>query len=333
MKDDLDIQKWQNFTLGELFEIKKGKRLTREDFELGNTPFIGAIDSNNGYRDFIGQDPIFEGNTITVSYNGSVAEAFYQDEPYWASDDINVLYPKFEMNRDKALFVITLIKHEKYRFNYGRKWHKERMEESVIKLPAKNGKPDWDFMEQFIHTHTHNYGFATKPAQNLPMPELKIADWRFYKLDEIFDIKYGVNLELVNLEETTGADADGIRLVSRTDNNNGISAFVKLEKKTPNPANTISVAGGGSVLATFLQADEYYSGRDIYYLQPKVKVDNAVLLFITTLIRREKYRFNYGRQANKSLRTLKIKLPAKDNKPDWEFMTYFVQTLPFSSQI
>ena len=44
----------------------------------------------------------------------------------------------------------TLIRLEKFRFNYGRKWGLERMKESVIKLPTQNGKPDFEFMESYI---------------------------------------------------------------------------------------------------------------------------------------------------------------------------------------
>ena len=46
---------------------------------------------------------------------------------------------------------VTLIRKEKYRFNYGRKWETERMKESLIKLPIdKNGNPDFEFMENYI---------------------------------------------------------------------------------------------------------------------------------------------------------------------------------------
>lgn len=149
----LNTSNWQRFKLEELFELKKGKRLTKANMIEGDLPFIGAIDSNNGYRQFIGQKSIHTGNTITVNYNGSVAEAFYQPNPFWASDDVNVLYPKFEMNQYNALFIASLLKNEKYRFNYGRKWHLERMKVSEIKLPVDNdNKPDFKFMENFIKT-------------------------------------------------------------------------------------------------------------------------------------------------------------------------------------
>jgi hypothetical protein len=147
----LDIDRWKTFKYEDIFEVKKGKRLTKEDFIEGNTPFIGAIDSNNGYRDFVGQEPIHNGNTLTVNYNGSVGEAFYQPNPFWASDDVNVLYPKFKFNKYIAMFIIPIIKKEKYRFNYGRKWESSRMKESLIKLPVNNlGEIDTDLMENYI---------------------------------------------------------------------------------------------------------------------------------------------------------------------------------------
>lgn len=155
-KIKLNTSNWKWFSYDEIFEIKKGKRLTKADMQDGNIPYIGAIDSNNGISAYISNDEhLHQGNTITVSYNGSIAEAFYQTTKFWATDDVNVLYPKFTLNRYIAMFLITLIHREKYRFNYGRKWDKELMEASLIKLPAvkiatNKYEPDWQFMEDYI---------------------------------------------------------------------------------------------------------------------------------------------------------------------------------------
>lgn len=149
----LSYAEWSEFNYVALFDIKKGQRLTKEKMTEGSTPFIGAIESNNGYRQFVSASPNHQGDTITVTYNGSVAEAFYQPTPYWASDDVNVLYPKFEMTPLIALFLCTLIRREKFRFNYGRKWNLGRMNQSTIKLPRKaDGSPDWAFMESYVKT-------------------------------------------------------------------------------------------------------------------------------------------------------------------------------------
>ena len=153
---NLDISSWKKFRLGDLFEIKKGKRLTSADQIPGTTPYIGAIDSNNGVANYIGQSPIHEGNTISLAYNGSVGEAFYQPEPFWATDDVNVLYLKPEqgvMNAHIAAFICTMLKHEKYRFSYGRKWVLESMRDTILPLPATNdGLPYWTWMEDYIRS-------------------------------------------------------------------------------------------------------------------------------------------------------------------------------------
>lgn len=52
------------------------------------------------------------------------------------------------------MFLCTIISKERYRFNYGRKWDKSSMIESVIKLPAFNNHPDWEWMENFIKSRS-----------------------------------------------------------------------------------------------------------------------------------------------------------------------------------
>lgn len=133
--------------------IKKGKRLTKSDMIEGNDNFLGAIGSNNGVREKILAEKLWEPNCITVNYNGSVGEAFYQEAPFWASDDVNILYARsfWKMNKYNALFLATVIKGNKYRFSYGRKWTLDKMKDTILKLPSKSdGSPDFEYMEKFI---------------------------------------------------------------------------------------------------------------------------------------------------------------------------------------
>jgi len=129
------------------------------------------------------------------------------------------------------------------------------------------------------------------------------------KLSNLFDIKYGVNLELNALEENEKRTENFIPFVSRTENNNGVSAFVKLDPKIrPIAKNTLTVAAGGSVLSTFLQPFDYYSGRDLYFLTPKKEMAERELIFYALCIKKNKYKYNYGRQANKTLKDLMVPL-------------------------
>ena len=134
------------------------------------------------------------------------------------------------------------------------------------------------------------------------------------KVKDYFDLKYGVNLEFSNMEE----DSNGIPFVARTEKNNGVVGKVKLiEGITPNPANTISVSCGGSVMASFLQKESYYSGRDLYYLIPKNKLNERELLYYCMCLKQNAWKYSYGRQANKTLKYLEI--PSKQEIPSWVY--------------
>lgn len=147
-------RRWAEYRMGDLFRFVKGRRLTKADMIDGNTNFLGAISENNGVRQHIQVEPedISAPNCITVNYNGSVGEAFYQAEPFWASDDVNILYADgWEMNKYNALFIVTVIKANRYRFSYGRKWKLENMKDTILKLPqAEDGTPDFTYMEDYI---------------------------------------------------------------------------------------------------------------------------------------------------------------------------------------
>lgn len=148
------VSEWKNFRYDQIFDIERGRGPRRKELDgTGSTPFVTSSDKNNGLTGFTSQAAIHSGNTIGVNRNGSVAEAFYQPVPFCSTEDVHIFLPKFELNKYISMFLVTLIKKEKYRYNYGRKWGIERMKKSIIKLPVdKHGIPDWSYMESYIKT-------------------------------------------------------------------------------------------------------------------------------------------------------------------------------------
>lgn len=135
------------------------------------------------------------------------------------------------------------------------------------------------------------------------------------KVKDIFDVVYGVNLELINCNETS-SHSNSVNFVSRTSENNGVVARVSLiDGVVPHAAGTISCAASGSVLSTFVQHEPYYSGRDLYVLTPKLELKLVEKLFYCYVINANKYRYSYGRAANKTLKD--IELP--DEIPEWVY--------------
>lgn len=122
-------------------------------------------------------------------------------------------------------------------------------------------------------------------------------------LSELFDVRYGVNLELNALEKCN----DGVNFVSRTSKNNGVTAIVRhVPYISPIPAGTISVACGGSVMESFLQPAPYYSGRDLFYLTPRAAMSDEEKLFYCHCLRMNKFKYSYGRQANITLHSIAV---------------------------
>jgi type I restriction enzyme M protein len=153
----LDIRKWKTFSYPDVFDVTKGHYNNRPELDPKGVPFISATENNNGITDFVTEEgtKIFSGKSITVSNDGSIGNAFYQENDFTCSHSVNVIKinKKYDtkLNQYIALFLIPLIQKEKFRFNYGFKWRIERMKESRIKLPVdKNANPDWQFMEDYI---------------------------------------------------------------------------------------------------------------------------------------------------------------------------------------
>ena len=177
---------------------------------------------------------------------------------------------------------------------------------------------------------------------------LNISEWKPFIIEKLFTVKYGVNLELSNCDEIINNEEIGIKFVSRTESNNGVSATVMpIENVIPQKAGLISVAGGGSVLSTFIQPEPFYSGRDLYTLASKDNISFEAKMFIITIIKANKYKYSYGRQANKTLPYLELMLPVvKDDKnapiidktckysdegyvPVWQFMENYIKSLHY----
>lgn len=137
------------------------------------------------------------------------------------------------------------------------------------------------------------------------------------KIKDLFEELRGSDLELANIDDLHSVNAT-IPFVSRTEKNNGISAYIPQqgEKTKINPGHSLSVAlGSSSVLETFYQESPYYSGRDIGILIPKVAMTKEVMMYYALCIKKNKIKYSYGRQANRTLQDIEI--PAMEDVPLW----------------
>lgn len=336
----IDTSNWGTFLVGDFFDIhptKAYKDISNKELnDGGEVPFVVNSSVNNGIGGFSTKPPTEKGNIITFSDTTEGNTFFYQANDFIGFAHVQGMYAKnHEWTQNQLLFLVTLLTHACYgRYSYGRKMTREKISNTEIELPIKrDGTPDWSWMEQFISS-LHSKPMTTGNKKGLS-PELLVQSWGEFTVDELFDVVYGVNLDYNKCNETTGDDPNGIAFVSRTESNNGVSGYVKpITGIEPQPKNTITVAGGGSVLSTFLQTRDFYSGRDLYLLIPNEEISTKAKLFITTVLKANKYRYNYGRQANVTLPHLRLMLPiTKDNNPDWLWMENYIQSIPFGDRV
>lgn len=363
---NLDTTNWKEFVLGRLFLIKKGKRLTSAEQEDGCNNYIGAINSNNGIANHIAQAPIHKGNTISLSYNGSVGEAFYQKDPYWAADDVNALYSKYEgFNEQIGLFIATVLRQEKYKFSYGRKWTLDNMNITIIKLPAQRNDdgtvyldtskkysddgyvPDWHWMEDYIKSLHHKP--LTTQNKGTNVPQLNISSWKEFTLGRLFKVELSKgDIKLDDVDRGT------IPLVSSGESNNGIVG--NIDEKGDGKAeifkgNKITIDMFGN---PFYQEDDFYAvshGR-VNILEPKFKLNTPIGLFIASIIKKEQYKFSYGRAVySTEASNMIIELPVQHNDdgtpyidvnrtysddgyiPNWIWMENYIKSLPYGDRL
>lgn len=154
-------KEWKLFVLGNLFNFEKGERLTKQNRTKGEVPLVTAGENNNGVSEYISfekfakEKKIFQ-NKITVDMFFNV---FYHDYKYFSDDNVHTIIPiDFELNKYSSLFLVTILTKLKYKYAYGRQVRLIRLPFEKIKLPVdKNGKPDWQFMEDYIKSLPYSF--------------------------------------------------------------------------------------------------------------------------------------------------------------------------------
>ena len=160
--ESVKTEQWKWFLYSNLFvPPRRGEINIKNILEVNNKfhrkglPVISATTKNNGVIGYSEKDvgERFPPNCITVANTGQGSVGFptYQEEPFYATNNITVLIPKFECNKFTGLFLCTLIKKDRFKYSWGRILSETRLKNARIRLPVdKTGNPDWQFMEDYM---------------------------------------------------------------------------------------------------------------------------------------------------------------------------------------
>lgn len=309
--------------LEDLFEIKNGLAssavMVLQKPEGDAVPYIRPASTQQrtiaGWvaRNGIVANHVYPAGTIFVSTDGegSHTYSYVSRFDFVPNSNVSVLLPKHGMSLNEKVYYARCITMNRYKFSYGRKPKGERLKQ--IELP--DTVPSWvhsveahDLWSELTRIKTLSLG-TYETAHNNPKIEL-------VRVQDIFDVRYGHSLELNRLQ-LLSRELGGIPFVSRKMGDNGIAAYVApILGVEPAPAGELSCAlSGNGVLSTFYQEQAFYTAFHVACLRPLEKMSIDELLYYSSCIWQNRFRFSYGRQANRTLKDLLI--PARKSVPSW----------------
>ncbi len=109
--------------IGDFFNAEYGQRelTSKSNINKGKNIVISSQGIDNGCYGFFDFPTKYSQNIITVPRTGSIGESFVQEYNFSATDDLIILIPKKKFDIEFLYYVSSIIRLEKWRFNYGRK--------------------------------------------------------------------------------------------------------------------------------------------------------------------------------------------------------------------
>lgn len=174
----IDISKWKEFQVGQLFEILNGKGITKNEIyeHPGKLPAIQSGEEDFGLIGYLDYDycvsmnyTISKGACLTVARSGSSGYVGYQQGQCVVGDSAKILEPKFKANKERLLFLRALLMVNKAKYAYTDKVTRENYEKDIIKLPVlEDETPDWLYMDNYIQKIEQHQSNNLKQLQKLP---------------------------------------------------------------------------------------------------------------------------------------------------------------------
>jgi hypothetical protein len=303
----------------------------------GNRPLVTAGYENTGVAEYIGNEKqeIFPKDTITIDM---FANSFYRNYSYSADDNILVLFNENTMPSKAKPFIVNQInKNLSEKYSYGGQYRMGSFNKTIIQLPTKNNKIDFEFMESFIseleaehiskldnyllNNNLKDYILTDEEQQVLNNFENHKIEFNDFTFQSIFN-KIVQGRRLTKDDQISGDIPFVMAGVSNTGVVNHISNPV-----ASFPKNSITVDIFGN---TFYRNYDFGAGDDtgVYWNVERKYSKKEMLFFATSMDKSILGKFDYGNKlrSSKSL-DFKMKLPTKNNQPDFETMETLVSAI------
>ncbi len=305
----------------DFFDIKYWQRIYHSKCFLDDIqwkiPLISSWWQNNGIYWFFNISPKYK-NVISVPNTWTIWHAFYQWKDCCIDDNCLVLNPKKELSLREFFYFVLIIRQNKYRFMYWRQITPKKLWEIIIpdKIPS------------FVYNFKIPDYSDIKDSLNNKKLSLKDREWEYFELKELLDIKWTKTTKKEILEEGWKWEYPYITTQST---NNWTYWFYKVSTEKWLVLTIDSAVTG----FCSYQEKDFSASDHVEKLSPKFLINRYIWLFLTTIINKEQYRYNYWRKFNQErIKNTKIKLPInKYWNPDFQFMEDYIKSLPYSKYL
>ena len=346
----IDISRWGEFKVGDLFEQVKTKKipfkaldLPQESNSVQSLPLVAAgIDSQGRNRYIEPEYATILQNCLTVSANGANSGAvFYQNSEFSILQDAYALrlvnnYKNYR-KQNVYLYLASVLTNVLVNNDWTNKATWRKVQEKNIKLPiTSTGQPDWQYMESYIAELAAR---AHKDVSSLNQVKTKshkinISDWKEFMVGDLFNIRPSKYVR-ENGKAMTNAelfDGGSNPVIVNSSVNNGVRGYTSQDVTEDSNVITYSDTTDGPD-TMFYQAKPFVGYSHVKVMEPKDWVDDSAetLLYLSAIIKKELSLNDYdftNKLTTQVMNNTKIQLPVDSNgHPNWSTMRSIVRNL------
>ena len=348
LNEKLKVVKWGEYRMGDLFHRIKTKKLPYKADELPSypkeqyvLPCLTSSFNNQGlnyYAPRAGATVLK--NVISLPSNSDVYRAYYQSRDFTVLSDAYAICWKYdarEISANQYLFMVMCINKvtDLPIYSYKNKlggWNV--VKDKYIKLPQKDGKIDFDFMDSFIAeleaervaelsaylavSGLDNYELSKEEEQAIAA--YSSFNWKAFNLKALFG-KSTRGKRLKSEDRITGT----LPFVTAGEAEEGVSAFIG-NKVEVFEKNTTTIDMFGSAKYRNYQ----YGGDDHVAIVHTENLPMKAAIFVTSACHKAAHtgKFDYGHNFYaKDADALDIMLPTKDGNPDYKAMELLISAI------
>ncbi len=324
----MDTTNWKEFALTDLFNITGSKTTPKKELFFNDDekyPYVTTAGTNNGVFGYTSKYTEL-GNVLTVD-SAVLGSTFYQKYNFTASDHVEKLIPKFNMNEYVALFFVGILNKTAtiYRYAYNEKRSQVALQSEKISLPVdQQGLPNYAFMEEYMKKIELKASHAVarlKRAKNTKNKRISTVKWKSFSVFNFFD-----NLVVPMKLSQKDIDSMGETLVysSETQNSGVVGYCSRKPDFLINNEENMFVIFGDHTKAMNIATSNFCVMDNVKVLKPKI-FNSYIIRFLLTAWRNAIPNLGYARHWGIA-KSIKIKLPVNQKEePDYDYMERYMR--------